>query len=140
MDTVLNISVGIHVISAALLVGGTFFFRVLLLKYAGRIGGLDDELKNTIGKRWIHVSWNLIFVMIITGFFQMFAVMDEWKTGGGSLPHMIFGMKFLLFLGVLGFMALITKGNPEQRPKFMSVNIWLGVLILTLSAFLARSY
>ncbi len=138
MDILFKTSVFLHVVAAVLLVGGTFFFRIVLHKYAERTGGLTDELKATLQKRWIHTSWNLVLVLLVTGVFQMFQRLEAWRDTAG---HMIFGIKFLLFLGVVAVLAMVTASKGEKavrRPKLMLINIGLGVAIIGLSTWLAR--
>ncbi len=138
MDILFNISVFLHVFAAVILVGGAFFFRIILHKYAQRAGGLSGELNATLQKRWIHLSWNLIVILTITGFFQFFQRADAWK---GTAGHMIFGIKFLVFLGVIAVLTMITVSKGEKasrRPHLMMVSIGLGTIIIGLSTWLAR--
>jgi len=140
MDALLIASQALHVISAAILVGGAFFFRLLLHKYAQREGGLDDALRATLVKRWLHLAWNLIIVLVVTGLFQLSQSMAAWK---GSSAHMIFGMKFLVFLAVVIVLALATTAHgprAPKRPAYFLINVILGIVILALSAWLRRSY
>jgi len=128
------VSVFLHILAATILIGGAFFMRVLLHKYAARVGGLGDELRATLQKRWIHLMWNLILVLFLTGMFQMFHRLDTWDRTG----HMLFGIKFLAFLGVVGVAVAVTKAKPEKRPGLIAINLVLGILILFLSAWLSR--
>jgi len=131
----------IHLAGAALLVGGLFFLRVVLLKYAAREGGLDDKLKQTVVTRWMHTAWGLLLVMLLSGGYNMMLKLDAWKGAeGGASPHMIFGLKFLVFLAVGGVLLASGRARPERRPSLLTVNVVLGFLILLLSAWLALSY
>ncbi|MBI5155414.1 hypothetical protein HZA57_09270 [Candidatus Poribacteria bacterium] len=144
MNTLLTLSQAIHVTCAALLVGGVFFFRVLLLKYACRHGGLSDELREALTRRWIHLAWNLLVVMLVTGLFQFTQSSAGWKGAEGSpSPHMIFGIKFLVFVAILAVLTLATTATGAKagkRPRYLAINTALGILIVVLSAWLRRSY
>lgn len=141
MNAILSVSLAIHVVGAALLVGGVFFFRVILIKYAKREGGLDDKLKEVLSKRWIHLVWSLLAVMLVTGVLQLVMLLDVWKDSS-TLPHMIFGAKFLVFLGIVAvtLMSTLARNNGEKRQALLQINVVLGILILFLSVFLSRSY
>lgn len=134
----------LHITSAVLLVGGVFFFRVVLMKYAKRQGGLDPQLLATIGGRWIHTAFGLLLVLLVTGFYNMSVKLEAWRDPvDGMSPHMIFGIKFLVFLAILAntSMAAIPRGAwPQRRPMLLAVNVVLGLLVLALSTLLAVSY
>lgn len=135
MDYLFLVSVFLHITAATILIGGAFFMRVLLHKYAARQGGLSDELRATLTKRWIHLMWNMILVLTLTGVFQMMYRMASWKN---TDAHGIFGAKFIVFLAVVGVAVAITKAKPEKRPALVALNIGLGIAILFLSTWLAR--
>jgi uncharacterized membrane protein len=132
----------IHITSAVLLVGGTFFFRVVLLKWAGREGGLSDALRDRVATRWIHTAGGLLLVLLITGLISMSLRMESWKVGAYEntlKPHAIFGIKFLVVvvIGVLIFAAAKIK---SKRPVILLVNSLLGITVILLSVWLTKSY
>lgn len=143
MNYLLTTSMFIHLVCAALLVGGGFFFRVLLLKYAAREGGLSDELKATLAKRWLHLAMMLLLTLLVTGLYQMSALSGTWKAGKlpGMSPHAIFGVKFLVVLIVFGVVILASVAKSAAlRGHLLVVNVVLGFIILLLSAVLSKSY
>lgn len=143
MNYLLTSSLFIHITCAALLVGGGFFFRVIVLKYAALTGGMTDELRETLVKRWLHLAMMLLLTLLLTGLYQLSAVMGVWKDGKlpGMSPHAIFGVKFLLVLVVFGgvMLASATK-SAALRANLLVVNVVLGIVILLLSVVLANSY
>lgn len=144
MDWTLTGSLIVHVLCAALLVGGAFFFRVIVLKYAALTpGGMSDELRTSLVKRWLHLAMMLLLTLLITGLYQMAALSDEWKAGKypGMVPHMIFGVKFLLVLVV--FLLVLTANVAKSaglRSLMLTLNVVLGLLIVGLSVVLSNSY
>ena len=144
MNWPLVLSTWIHVTGAALLVGGIFFFRVVLIKYAKRECGLAPALLKRVGDRWINTAMGLMVVMLVTGLYNLSQKMEAWKGAATGLsPHMIFGTKFLAFLAVWG--VLIAAAIPKDslramRPKLLAVNVVLGLVIIALSSLLSLSY
>ena len=140
MSSLLTLSHIIHLMGAAVLVGGVFFFRLILLKYATREGGLDDQLKSRIARRWIHLAWMIIGIMIVTGLFQFTQVSAEFA----PLSHMLFGIKMLVLLGILIALGILTvaKSNAwtQRKPTLLVINVVLGLMMLLLSGWLIRSH
>lgn len=143
MNILLTLSTWIHVTSAVILVGGVFFFRFLLLKYAGRLeGGLSDELRGILTKRWLHTAGMLLLVLLVTGLYNMSQKNAAWLESTAPLsPHAVFGVKFLLFLGVVGISVAATVPKmASKRPLLLTINAVLGLTIVFLSAVLSNSY
>lgn len=140
MHSLLTVSHMIHLICAAVLVGGVFFFRVILLKYASREGGLDEKLKARLAERWIHLAWMILAVLIVTGGFQFMQLVGAYS----STSHMLFGIKMLAVLGILVVVGILTvaKSAPwqQRRPALLAISVGLGLLVLLLSAWLSSSH
>ncbi|MGF1573130.1 MAG: hypothetical protein ACFCU1_08665 [Sumerlaeia bacterium] len=146
MDLIHILSVWLHITSASILVGGVFYLRFIVIKYGQRTGGLSDELRKTYIGRYLHLSAMLMSVLLVTGFYNFFTKMAEWKTAPEDAlmaPHAIFGIKFLAFLLYIGLVVITgtSKGvNESRRPKLLLVQAVLGLVILFLSAWLSNSY
>lgn len=145
MNIPLTLSVWLHITSAVLLVGGIFFFRVILLKHAARIGGLSDELRDALASRWLHVAGMLLLILLVSGLYNFTQKNALWKASEAAVsPHAIFGVKFLLFLAVCALTALASVSRGPQfhgrRRLLMTVNTVLGLLIVFLSVVLGMSY
>ncbi|MCB2153619.1 hypothetical protein KQI84_01935 [bacterium] len=140
MHALLTVSHIIHLIGAAVLVGGVFFFRVILLKYAAREGGLDDQLKDRIAGRWIHLAWMIIAIMIATGIFQFTQVYKDFT----SVSHMLFGIKMLALVGILAVLGLLSVAKAgkwaQRKSALLTINVLLGLLMLLLSAWLIKTH
>jgi hypothetical protein len=132
----------IHITCAALLVGGTFFFRIVLLKWAGREGGLSEALRNKLASRWIHIAGGLLLVLLATGLYSFTLRSESWKVGAYDntpSPHMIFGIKFLIVLLIGGIIIAAAKLK-EKRPVLLLINAILGILVIGLSVWIVKSY
>jgi len=131
----------IHVICAVIAIGGTFFLHVILGRTAAREGGLDPSLKLTLARRWTRVMWHAIMGLVVTGGISL------WNALAGHVygprQHMLFGIKFLIFLGITTVLTILTVNTPwvqARRGKLLTVNVVLGVAIVLMSTLLRRSY
>lgn len=142
MNILLTLSTWIHVLCAAFVVGGLFYLRVVVLKYANREGGLSDDLRKVFLNRYIHTSFGFLIVMLVTGLYNMTQKSDAWSAAEGISPHMIFGIKFILFLvfAIIMGLAAASKKNDQRRVMFLSINTVLGIIIFLMSAWLSTSY
>lgn len=146
MNILLVLSVWLHITCAAVLVGGVFYLRFIVIKYGQRTGELTNELRNIYISRYVHLSAMFLTVLAITGFYNFFQKNAAWKAASDDAllaPHAIFGIKFLSFLLFIGLVVLTgtSKGvNESRRPKLLLVQALLGIVILFLSAWLSNSY
>ena len=130
-----EISTLVHVIFA-FFIAGTVFFQWRAVHPAVTSEAGSAELKESIRKRWapfVHIG---ILVLIITGLYQFMAVGMEkaaaQKEAGaaGASYHMLFGIKFLLAMGVF-FVASAMAGRSEALAKIrMGASTWLGLSTL----------
>jgi uncharacterized membrane protein len=131
----------LHVFSAVVAIGGTFFLHVMLNRGAAREGGLDPALKTSLTRRWQRVLWHAIALLVLTGSINLWSAI----AGGvyGPRQHMLFGIKFLIFLGIVTVLTLLTVNTPwvqARRGKLLTLNVILGGLIILMSTLLRRSY
>lgn len=91
------------------------------------------EVKEAIRKRWAPFVHMGILVLLLTGIYQLMAVglgkADFQKEAGLAGPsyHMLFGIKFLLAMGVF-FVASTMVGRKESLAKIREgASTWLGV-------------
>lgn len=130
-----------HILAAITGLGGAIFIRYALTPVLATLP--DDQrrsLHEAIRSRWakfVHLS---IGLLLITGLYNFMVVI-----GPSNVPkiyHMIFGIKFLLALGVF-FTASILVGRSgaaqkaRQNPRmWLLLNISLAVSIVCLSGYL----
>ena len=139
-----------HVLSAVVLVGGLFFLRVVLMRAAARSGGLSEDLREALARKWLHVAWGFFLILVVTGLVSLMPSLGAWKAPtaatlfGASAPHLLFGLKFLLILGVGTVLFLLNQtlkpARRGRRPLLLAINLALGLSIVILSAWLRRSY
>lgn len=121
-----------HVIFGFFL-AGTLVFQWRAVHPAVSIDPGSAEVKEAIRSRWSPFVRAGILVLLVTGIYQLMAVgLDKanfQKESGIAGPsyHMLFGIKFLLAMGVF-FIASTMVGRSAALEKMrQSANVWLGV-------------
>ncbi|MBI2688998.1 MAG: hypothetical protein HYX27_22070 [Acidobacteria bacterium] len=114
----------LHISSAILLLGG-LFYAWNLSKY----GKLADN--PAYGFR--PAVWSLIAALFLTGAYNLIN-----KTNVPKEYHMLFGVKFLLFLHIAAVSLLLVKPatTPEKRARMLTGLAISGGIIIFLSAAL----
>ncbi|MDX1973157.1 MAG: hypothetical protein SFY68_11560 [Candidatus Sumerlaeia bacterium] len=146
MNYLLLLSTWLHVTCAALLIGGVFFLRFIIIKYGIRTKSLTPELKNLYISRYLHMAGMFLTVLTITGLYNLSVKSAAWKESvveGTLAPHAIFGIKFLvflLFIGLVVFTAVNKKLTDAGKSKLLLVQSLVGIGIIFLSAWLSNSY
>ena len=145
-EILLLVSRWIHVLSAVIAVGGMLFMRFVLMPSARET--LTDEqlsaLRESVIGRWRKVVLVVIVLLLVSGSVNFLWVgMPKAKEVGPSY-HSLFGVKFLLALGVFFLTAVLTgrskatEGMRANAPKWLAVTAALGVLVILLGGALAR--
>ncbi len=145
-EILLLVSRWVHVLSAVIAIGGAVFMRFVLMP-AAREALSDDQLtalREKVMGRWRKVVMVVIVLLLVSGFLNfMWVGVPKAKEVGASY-HAIFGIKFLLALGVF-FLASVLAGRSEatekfraNAPKWLAVTVALGVVVILLAGILAR--
>jgi hypothetical protein len=138
-----------HILAAMVAVGGLFYARFGLLP---AMQVLDEEsrekLHDGIRKRWLPWVIGSITLLLVSGL-SNFLLFNEaakaWEDGTWMKEtsyHALFGVKFLLALGVFYFASgLVGRGEGTawmraNRGKWLSVTILLAVAIVMLSGWM----
>jgi uncharacterized membrane protein len=134
----------LHIGTAIIVVGGTFFVRFVLLPAATR--NLPDDvharLRTAVMGTWKRIVHAGIVLFILTGAFNYYRVIAERSHKGDALYHALLGTKIILAL-VIFFIASALVGRSSafegirrSAPKWMLVNLVLAAVILAISGFL----
>jgi len=113
-----------HILSAILLLGGLF--------YAWNLSK-HNLLPAAPEKGFRPVVWVLVVTLFLTGAYNLMAK--------GAVPkqyHMLFGVKFLLFLHIAMVSILLVKPNttPEKRARMLTGLAISGACLVVISAAL----
>jgi hypothetical protein len=134
----------LHVGTAIVVVGGTFFVRFVLFPAATQ--NLPDDVHGRLRaavmgtwKKIVHIG---IGLFLLTGAINYYRVIAEKSHKGDPLYHALLGTKILLAL-VIFFVASALVGRSaafegmrRSAPKWLLVNLLLAAIIVAISGFL----
>ena len=131
----------IHVGTAIVLVGGLVFYRLVFVPIADRV--LSDEerekLREPLMRRWKMFIHPPIILFLVSGFYNYIYVTSGQHEGQG-LYHALFGLKFLLSLGVFA-LAIIMTSTMKWSEKFRKNQaLWAVLLLLATAVVLIAGY
>jgi putative copper export protein len=132
----------VHLVMGSIAVGGTAFQYFAVAPSAGELDPSSAaKLQAAIRGRWakwVHLS---IGFLLLTGFYNFFLRMWAFDMKG-SPYHMLFGLKFLLALGMF-FVASLLAGRSaaadrfrQQAPRWLLINLGLGLAIVAVGGVL----
>lgn len=146
----MGIALLLHVLSATIWVGGMFFAYVCLRPAAA--GALEPPLRlrlwaDTLARffRWV---WLAAALLLLTGFFMMFAVMGGMKGAGPHVHLMLGGGIVMMLLAAHVYFAPLrrlrravadghwTDGGKAlgQVRVFVGINLALGLLVVAIGS------
>lgn len=125
----------VHVLSAITLMGGTLFVRLVL---RGAVAQTLDEasraqLVAAVKKRWKVFIMVLTTLLLISGFYN-YLMVTRFQHADQPQYHMLFGIKFLLSLGVFALAAFLVGTTGIGRKLQANEGMWLTVLLLLAAA------
>ncbi len=128
----------LHVGSAAVLVGGLFYLRLVVAPQIAKGETSAEQVFGTRRRAWGLAVMATTVLLLATGFYNLFMVIIWPNESLPPLYHMLFGMKFLLAL-VLFFVAAAIGGKSGMASKFrgslglllnLSIAVALAILVL----------
>lgn len=129
-----------HIFSAIIALGGVIFMRFVLLPSATQV--LDEkthgELRGAITRRWMKFVHTCILLFLISGFYN-YLVVTRHQHDGQAIYHMLFGIKFLLALGVFAIAIALTSLKSWSAGMRANARLWLAVLIALASVIVVIS-
>lgn len=132
----------LHVIVAVVLVGGTVFMRYVVLPAAADLPEEEhNKFRDRLTGRWKRFVHGGIGLLLLSGFYNYIAIAIPAHKGDG-LYHAIMGTKIILaFIVFFIASALVGKSAAfeklrENRKKWLSIAVLLGVLIIAMAGFL----
>jgi uncharacterized membrane protein len=146
------ISRWLHILAAITAVGGTIFIRYALLP---TLATLPDEqrraLHESLRARWSKAVMVSILFLLASGLYNFFVINGRLKSGNEAMQdmrstyHVLFGVKFLLGLGIF-FIASALVGRSAAFEKvranaklWATVNVSLAIVLVCLSGFMRLS-
>ncbi len=134
----------LHVGTAIVLVGGTFFVRFVLFPAVKQT--LSDDvharLRAAMMGIWKKVVHAGIALLLITGAINYYRVIAAGTHKGDALYHAIMGTKIILALVIFFIASALVgrsaafEGMRRTTPKWLLVNVLLATIIVAASGFL----
>ncbi len=124
----------LHILPAIVAVGGTIFMRFAILPAVGEIPESQRAaFQEAVRSRWSKWIMGSIAFLLISGFFNFFTLNARYQ-----LPkpyHMLFGIKFLLALGIFTLASFLSGRTPVAQKMRVNARFWLN-LNITLAVLL----
>jgi len=120
----------IHILTAIVAVGGSFFLRVVLMPAASAVLSREEhnKLRPVLLRRWQKVVHVCIALFLLSGLYNYLAVTRHLHEGQ-PLYHALFGVKFLLALGIFTLAVLLTSLKPYTERLRTNSRFWLSLLL-----------
>jgi uncharacterized membrane protein len=134
----------LHVGTAIVLVGGTFFIRFLLMPAAIRElpEAEHDRLRAALMGSWKKFIHGGIGLLLLSGGINYWRVISSQIHKGDPLYHALLGTKILLAIALFFIASALVgrapgfQGMRNNARKWMGVNLLLALIIVAISGFL----
>ena len=134
----------LHVGTAIVVVGGTFFIRFVLFPAATQnlADDVHGRLRSAVIGTWKKIVHAGIGLFILTGGINYYRVVAEGKHKGDALYHALLGTKILLALAIFFIASALVgraaafDGMRRKAPQWLLVNLLLAAIVIALSGFL----
>ena len=120
----------LHIMAAATAIGGmVFIFLALLPALAEFDESTRGKVHAALRSRWSKVVMVAIAVLLVTGLVNFFVANGRYAFKGTPY-HMLFGIKFLLAIGVF-FISSVLTGRSGLAEKFrQNARLWIGLNLI----------
>ena len=132
----------IHVGTAIVVVGGLIFYRLVFVPVAEKVLSEEERgrLWEPLMRRWKMFIHPAIVLFLVSGFYNYMFVTSALHQGQG-LYHALFGVKFLLALGLFGLSIVMTSTMSwseklRQKRVLWSVLLVLGTTLVLIGGFM----
>ncbi len=140
----------IHVGSVVLMIGGFFFFRVVLIPIAKRRKDSDTLISSAL-RRFSGIVWGALLSVLLSGLYNVITFFRTARNpnlesiiSDYSLYILVLGVKFFLVFVIYTFAIILTFPYPvfepvQKKPSpLLNMLIFFALIIIFLSAFLRR--
>lgn len=140
----------LHVGSVVLMIGGFFFFRVVLIPIANRLPDPNTLISSTL-RRFSGIVWSTLLIILISGLYNVITFFRTARMSAAesvdvdySLYILVLGIKFFIVFLIYTLAIILTFPYPvfeaiQKKPApWLNIVIILGLIIIFLSAFLRR--
>ncbi len=140
----------LHVGSVVLMIGGFFFFRVVLIPIANRLPDPNTLILSAL-KRFSGIVWSALLTVLISGVYNVITFFTTARTSDTeaaisdySLYILVLGIKFFIVFLIYSLAVILTFPYPvfegvQKKPSpWLNILILLALITIFLSAFLRR--
>ena len=141
----------IHVGSVVLMIGGFFFFRVVLLPIANRSTESENLITSAL-RRFSGIVWTALLTILISGLYNFITFFRSARADAAvesvvsdySLYIFVLGIKLFIVFLIFTLAVVLTFPYPvfsvyQKRPApWLNLTIVLGLIVIFLSAYLRR--
>ena len=131
----------IHVGTAIVVVGGLIFYRLVFVPVAERILSEEERerLHEPLMRRWKMYIHPPIILFLISGFYNFIFVTSALHQGQ-RVYHALFGLKFLLALGIFALLIIMTSTMDWSQKLRKNQALWSVLIVLTAVVVLLGGY
>ena len=140
----------VHVGSVVLMIGGFFFFRVVLIPIAKRNPDPNKLIASAL-RRFSAIVWIALLTTLISGLYNVITFFGTARRTASATPDvdysvyiLVLGIKFFVVFVIYTLAVVLTFPYPVFEEAQKKPSPWLNILILLalitifLSAFLRR--
>lgn len=141
----------IHVGSVVLMIGGFFFFRVILLPIAEKLPKPETLISPAL-RRFGGVVWTALLTVLISGLYNFITFFRAARASAAagaaisdySLYILVLGIKLFIVFLIFTLAIVLTFPYPvfdtfQKKPaRWLTLTVLLGLIVIFLSAFLRR--
>ena len=141
----------IHIGSVVLMIGGFFFFRVVLLPITNRSSDPAALISSAL-RRFSGIVWTALLTVLISGLYNFISFFRNARAGATvgfvvsdySLYIFVLGIKLFIVFLIFTLAILLTFPYPvfdvyQKRPaSWLNLTVILGLIVIFLSAYLRR--
>ncbi len=141
----------IHVGSVVLMIGGFFFFRVVLLPIANRSTDSENLIASAL-RRFSGIVWTALLTILISGLYNFITFFRSARADASmdpvvsdhSLYIFVLGIKLFIVFLIFTLAIVLTFPYPvfsvyQKRPApWLNLTVIFGLIVIFLSAYLRR--
>lgn len=139
----------LHVGSVVLMIGGFFFFRVILMPIANRFPEPTAVITAAL-RRFSGIVWCALLTVLISGLYNFITFFRAARGGAAaempyfSLYILVIGIKLFIVFLIYTLAIMLTFPYPvfdifQKKPApWLNLTVILGFIVIFLSAFLRR--
>ena len=133
------------------MIGGFFFFRVVLLPIANRSDASENLISSAL-RRFSGVVWTALLTILISGLYNFITFFRSARAGAATDPIVsdyslyifVLGVKLFIVFLIFTLAIVLTFPYPvfgvyQKKPApWLNLTIILGLVVIFLSAYLRR--